>query len=68
MDSFGFALPRSVIDVENLHHSLTNQMQIKLKLIMTWLLSFSHTLGILVGFTVTSRWLLKYFLSSNWPF
>ena len=22
MDSFGFALPRSVIDVENLHHSL----------------------------------------------
>ena len=63
-----FALPRSVIDVENLHHSLNQSDANQTKTNYDWLLSFSHTLGILVGFTVTSRWLLKYFLSSNWPF
>ena len=45
-DTLGFALLRSVIGSENLHHFL-NQSDAKLKLNGTWCLAFSRALGAL---------------------
>ena len=51
-----FALPHSVIGPEKLRHPL-NQLNAKLKPIMTWSPAFSRALGSLVVFTLSFYWL-----------
>ena len=53
-----FALICSVIGPENSRHSL-NQSDAKFKPITTWSPAFSRALGIFLGFTFCSHWLLQ---------
>ena len=54
----GFALLCSVTGPKDSCHSL-HQSGAKLKPITTWSPAFSRTLGSLVGFTLSSQWLLE---------